>query len=122
MSNLLRTGASWLAGRLSDAAADTVTYRRGSRSVSLAATKGSPQSELDTQFGVLQIVGTPWFIKASLLVLGGETVTPQKNDEIEESNGAKWQVLSTISEQEARESDPFGYSWRIDTKRTEAPS
>lgn len=122
MPDLIAEAAEWIADELADNLSQTVTYRRGGQSVSVAATKGAPITEIDTQLGVLRIVGTPWIIKASLLVLDSETITPRKNDVIEESNGARWQVLPLDGEQEARHSDPFGYAWRIHTKRIEVAS
>lgn len=117
MTNLLATGAAWLAGKLTDHAASTVTYRRGGRSVSVAASKAPVRRLTDEQFGVLDIHECDWLIQASLLVLGGTAATPTRNDEITEADGTKWQVLPLEGEQEARPSDPFGNTWRIHTKR-----
>jgi hypothetical protein len=120
MSDLMQDAASFLADELADNLSQTVTYTRGGQTVSLAATKGAPVTEVDTNFGVLRIVGTTWYVKASLLVYQSVAWTPRKNDVIEESGGQQWLVLSENGEKEARESDPFGYIWRINTKRIEA--
>jgi hypothetical protein len=117
----MQSGASFLADQLSEHASQTVTYRRGGQEIEdLSATKGAPITEVDTTYGVLRIVGTTWFVKASLLVHQSIAWTPQKNDVIEESGGQQWLVLSENGEKEARESDPFGYIWRINTKRITA--
>lgn len=123
MADMMADAASWLVGELADNLSQTVTYWRGGKSISsVKATKGSPVTEIDTQYGILRVIGTQWVIKADLLVYLGSTWEPRKNDVIEESNGARWLVLQDNGEQEARHSDPFGYSWRIHTKRVEAPS
>ena len=122
MSDLLADGASLVANAISDHLSQTVTYRRGGRDITgVKAAKGQPVRELDTQFGVLRIVGTPWFIKPSLLVYSGDTWTPQKNDVIVESDGAQWQVLPTLSEQEMTPGS-FNELMRIETKRIELGS
>jgi hypothetical protein len=121
MADMMADAASFLADQLADNLSQTVTYTRGGQEIAeLAATKGASITEIDTTFGVLRIVGTTWYVKASLLVYQGVTWTPRKNDVIEQSGGQQWLVLSENGEKEARESDPFGYLWRINTKRIEA--
>ena len=103
---------------LGNNAGDTVTYRRGGYSVSLAATKCPVRSEADLQFGILRINECDWIIKASLLVLNSLTVEPQEvGDTITEADGTKWQVMPINGEQAYRPLDPYGTSWRIHTKR-----
>lgn len=117
MPDMLADGASMVADAVSDHASQTVTYRRGTREIpGLKAARGRPIQEFDTQFGVLRIVGMPWFIKPSLLVYSSETWTPEKNDVIVESNGAEWQVLPTQAEAEMVLGS-FGELWRLETKR-----
>jgi hypothetical protein len=120
MANLLATGAAWLAGKLASHAAQTVTYRRGGRSVSIAATKGRTASPTDSQFGILDINECDWIITASLIVLGGSVVQPQRDDEIIEADGQRWHVLPTEGEQVFRPADPQGTLLRIHTKRITA--
>lgn len=123
MADMLQDAAEWFIGELADNLSQSVTYLRGSKQIAgLAATKGAPRKELDTQYGILKIVGTDWIVKADLLAYLGTPWTPQKNDVIEESSGARWQVLQDNGEQEAGPSDPYGYAWRIHTKRIEVPS
>lgn len=120
MADLLQTGTTWLAGQLASHAAQTVTYRRGSRSVSVAATKAPVRRVADDQFGILDIHECDWIIRASLLAFSGTPIEPEKGDEIEESSGATWQVLPIEGEQQSRPSDPFHIMHRIHTKRVEA--
>lgn len=117
MADMLQTGAAWLAQQRTAHASQTVTYARGGRSVSLAATPAPVRRVDDSQFGILTITERDWLISASLLVLSGAVATPQKNDTITESNGAVWQVLPIEGEPEARHSDPYGYTWRVHAKR-----
>jgi hypothetical protein len=120
MADLLADGASLVADAISDYASQTVTYRRGGKDITgLKASRGQPIREIDSQFGVLRIVGMPWFIKPSLLVYGSETWIPQKNDLIVESNGAEWAVLPQDAQAELVLGS-FGELWRVETKRIEA--
>lgn len=122
MADLFATGLSVLATALSNNAGKTVTLRRGGKSTTgVAAVKGDSLSQVDTEFGVLRITGTPWIIKASLYAFSGTPVEPQKNDVIEEADGSQWMVLPDDGEKEARASDKYGNSWRIHTKRHQAP-
>lgn len=122
MADVFTTGLSVLATALSNNAGKAVTLRRGgNQTTGVAATKGDPITEVDTQFGVLRIVSTPWIIKATLYAFSSVAVEPQKNDVIEESDGSQWQVLAPDGEKEARPSDKYGNSWRIHTKRIDAP-
>jgi hypothetical protein len=121
MADVFTTGLSVLASALSNSAGKAVTLRRGGKETTgVAATKGDPITEVDTQFGVLRIVGLQWIIKASLYAFNADAVEPQKNDIIEEADGSQWQVLAPMGEKEARPSDKYGNSWRIHTKRIEA--
>ena len=120
MPDLLADGAELVADAISDYLSQTVTYRRGTKDITgLKAARGQPVREIDSQFGVLRIVGVPWFVKPELLVYSAETWTPQKNDLIVESNGQQWQVLPTLGEAELVLGS-FGELWRIETKRIDA--
>lgn len=121
MADLLADGAALVADSISGYVSQTVTYRRGGKSIAnLKAARGSPVREVDTEFGVLQIVGIPWFIKPSLLVYSSTTWEPQKNDVIVEESGAEWIVVSDAAQQE-HVLGSFGKLWRVETKRIKAP-
>ena len=120
MADMLADGAAMVADAIGTHASQTVTYRRGSRDITgLKAARGQPIREIDSQFGILRIVGMPWFIKPELLVYSSETWTPQKNDLIIESNGQQWQLLPTQAEAELVLGS-FGELWRVESKQTEA--
>lgn len=122
MPDLMQTGASWLVSQLATNASQSITYRRGSHSTAttIAATKCPVRSEQDREFGILRIGSCDWIIKASLLVIGGVTVEPQKNDVIVESDGQEWQVLAENGEDCFRPFDPHRTAFRIHTKRIDA--
>lgn len=117
MADMLADAAEWLAGQMPDYLGQTVTYRRGGASVSLAATKAPVRRQTDPTFGLLIPDECDWIIKASLLVLNSATVEPREiTDTIEEANGKRWQVMPSEGEAAYRQSDPFGNAWRIHTK------
>jgi hypothetical protein len=120
MANVFTGAIAQHAVALRNNAGQTVTYRRGGLSVSLAATPCDSRAEVDLQFGVLNLAPKDWIITASLLVLNSVTVTPQKNNTIEESDGTIWQVLSDGVEPPWRYSGPTQDMLRIHTKRIDA--
>lgn len=120
MPDMMADAATWFTNQLADNLSQTVTYRRGGLSVSLAATKCMVRAE-STPEGNIDFNPCDWLIKASAVILGGETVEPNKNDVIEESDGQKWQVLPLAGEPEFRYSDQFRTCYRIHTKRTVEP-
>lgn len=119
MADCLQTAAAWLVDQLAANASQSITYRRGAKSTAttIAATKCPVRSEQDTEFGILRIGSCDWIIKASLLVIDGATIEPQKNDVIEESDGQKWMVLADQGEDHYRPFDPHRTAFRIHTKR-----
>lgn len=122
MADMLATAAEWLAGEQTSHLSETVTYRRGGTagdSVSLEATPGPIRNGADATFGILRINERDWLIDAELLILDGETIEPQRNDEVVQASGAVWQVLPNDVELEARLL--IGGKWRIHTKHTKAP-
>ena len=75
MTNLLQTGASWLAAQLAAHAATAVTYRRDWREVTVNATLGRIDADQGTERIDREII-----LPAASLVLSGETVTPEVGD------------------------------------------
>lgn len=120
MADLMQSATSWLVDQLADNLSQTVTYTRGGLSVSLAATKSTVRAESAVEVNV-DFQPCDWIIKASALILGGETVEPQKNDTITESDGQVWLVLPLETEPEFRYLDQYRTAYRVHTKReTEA--
>lgn len=120
--NILEDAAVWLTDQLKYNLSQTVILKRGTTAATtgVAATKCSTTAQADTEYGILQVTGSDWIIKASAYVIGGSVVEPQKNDLITDANGDIWQVLAPFAgEQEYRPLDPQATAWRIHTKRTE---
>jgi hypothetical protein len=117
MADMMQSGASFLADQLSEHASQTVTYRRGGQTVSIAATKCPIRSESDGQYN-LDFEPCDWIVKAESLVLGSVDVEPQPvTDVIQESDGQKWEVLDLQNEPCFRPLDPYRTMFRIHTKR-----
>lgn len=122
MSDRLRTGAAYLAGRRKAYAATQVTYCRGDDSVAVYATVERTEWDIQRSDGsVLQSRSRDYLIAAADLVLDSELVKPQPGDTIQEIIGEETVVFTVTpmgDEQAARHSDPYGLTWRIHTKRT----
>lgn len=112
MPDLMQDAASFLADELADNLSQAVTYKRGSQTVSLAATKCPVRPASDPQVNQ-DFSDCDWIVKASLLTLG----EPQPTDVIEESDGQQWEALDLATEPCFRPLDPFNTAYRIHTKR-----
>ena len=88
MANLLDTAATWLRGKLQSHAATAIVYKRGAAEVELTATVSSTVFRYsDPNSGaVIRTVSRDFLIAVEDLVLGGEAVTPLRNDVIEETD------------------------------------
>lgn len=120
MADMIQDAAEWLADEQADHLSRSITYRRGgtTTATTIAAVRCPLKNGLDKQFGILRVNERDWIIKASLLVLNGATVEPQKNDEIIDTDDSVWLVLPTELEPEARLLT--GDAYRIHTKRITA--
>lgn len=120
MADLLQRGNTWLADTLRAHVSQTVTYWRCSKSVSVAATVGQTLYQVEDQgTGIAtQWESRDFLIKPALLVIAGETITPEVGDEIE-FDGKRYQVLPPSGEKHSRDSGPYGYLLRIHTKLIE---
>lgn len=80
---------------LNAAAGETVTYKRGSSTVSITAVVGQSQfDEVSTTGEIRPLSKTVDFlVKPSALVLDSETVLPQRGDQIEKADGSVYDVL-----------------------------
>ena len=123
MSDLLRTGSDWLAGQLGRHASGQVEYFRGDDSVTVNATVGRTEFEIDDGSGVLQrIEARDFLIAAGDLVLAGQAALPQRGDRIKESqNGTVYvyEVMAPGQEPHYRFSDPYRKLLRIHTKQVD---
>lgn len=125
MPDLLSNSTSWLAGRLQNAAGETVTYERGLDSASLTAVIG--RTEWDSIEGeglVTRIESEDFLIEAADLVLAGEQTEPQRGDRIKRTIGGTTHVFEVLPFGAAGDEQPFRYSdrsrslLRVHTKHT----
>lgn len=119
MSDLLQTGAAWLANRLSDSASTLCTYHRGNSYAQLRATVGSSTFEAQNQSGVIETWQSRDFImKASSLPFGD----PRRHDRVVQTiNGVDltYEVATPQGMPVFRYADPFRQMVRIHTIATE---
>jgi len=123
MTDLLQTGSDWLESKRHLHLTRTVTYERGSSSVSLQATIGK------TEFGVVDESGfeqrydaRDFLIRSSDLVLDGKPALPERGDRIRDADGATvyvYEVMAPGQEPVYRYSDPYRKTLRVHTKLIE---
>lgn len=120
MSDLMADGASFVAEQLTENLSRTVSYYDASaaQTITVQATKCPVKRGIDPEFGVLRINECDWLIAASELAINGTAFEPAKDDKVTDGTEV-WQCLPLDgnAEQEARPLDPFGYAWRVHTKR-----
>ena len=125
MTNLLATGAIWLAARMRESASSSVAYKRrlesGTiRSVTLNATPSN--TSFETQRGdeeVVSLESRDFLITTADLILASVAALPERGDWIEETVGAttyKYEVLFLNGEPQYRFADPYRKQLRIHTK------
>ena len=118
MTNLLAAGASWLADQLATHASESVAYRRGALTATLAATESVPPPALRDENGVLEVVSDRDFsFKAATLILGTKLILPQRGDRLTKTNGEIYEVMHLEGANCYRNMDASGYLLRVHTKR-----
>ena len=122
MPDLLAFGMDWLADRLKAFAARTVVYRRGTEDVTVAAVIGRTLLKLDDGYGGVRMEWTDrdFLIRPEDLVLGGNTVLPERGDTIRETVETTtfvYEVMAPGKEPAWRWSDPHRQMLRIHTKQ-----
>lgn len=121
MSNMLQAGAEFLKDKLHAAASRSITYTRGANSVALTAVIGRTPFRVQSSGpggARSQITWSErdYLIAAAELILGGSLTTPQKGDQITDSDGT-FELVSINAEPCYRNSDPYGIQLRCHTKR-----
>jgi len=121
LADLLETALNWLESQRHKHRTKTVLYQRGGDSVELLATIGRTLFEVDDGYGVIQrIESRDFLVTVAELILGGETVSPERGDLIRETQGASvyiYEVLAPGKEPHWRYSDPYRRTFRIHTKQ-----
>jgi len=116
VSDMLGTGATWLAAQRHTHLTASVEYARGTDTVTLAATVGQTAFEDEDQYGrTLRTVSRDYLARAADLIIAGETVFPEPGDIITDDAGS-FEVMSPTGEPEWRWSDGIRATIRIHTK------
>jgi len=120
MADLLANAATWLAQQRTKHLSQPVLYRRDSDSVTVFATIGKTEFEIDDDYGVVQrIESRDFLILTADLVLAGVFSLPQRGDIIEEMSGSEtlqYEVTAPGKEPCWRYSDLHRQTLRIHTK------
>lgn len=123
MTNLLRSGMDWLATQLKTQASSSVTYSRGTQSLTLAATLGRHrQADLGDQPGAeVDVSLTVMTFDAADLLLGGVLIKPERRDVVSFTDHGvafEFEVMPLDGERCWKESDAFGKRLEIRLKVT----
>ncbi len=124
MADLLQKASDWLQLQRRKFMSRTVVFQRGEQTLEVAATIGQTVFEVDDGTGAaLRVESQDFLITASELVLGDQTVTPQRGDRITETDGDHsyvYEVMAPGDEPCWRYSDPYRRTFRIHTKLAES--
>ncbi|WP_417849410.1 hypothetical protein [Thalassoglobus sp.] len=122
MADLLANAASWLAQQRTKHLTQQIVYRRETLSVTVPATVGKTEFEVDDEFGVVQrIESRDFLILTSDLILDGTVTIPERGDVVEEQAGTQtlqYEVNAPGKEPCWRYSDLYRQTLRIHTKAT----
>ena len=113
--DLLATAATWFADQLQANLATSITYRRGGTDLSISATKGASQHQVDQMTGVFSWFDQDWLIPAEVLTIG----VPLSGDKIVYGT-EEFEVLPATGEECWRWSDNHETIYRIHSKRIKA--
>lgn len=98
----------------------TVSYQRGGETIALAATIGRTTFEQTDPHGVIhRTESRDFLVRATDLVLAGETTLPEAGDRIRETMDGTtyvYEVMAPGHEPPFRTSDPYRRTLRIHTK------
>ena len=123
MSDLLQTGANWLRDTMETSASQSVTYSRGSSSVTLTATFGHSLLKVADGHNGVRVVRTDrdFIIRSSAIDFGSGPVLPRRGDTIvckadDGTTNLTYVVAAPRGEPDYRSCDPYGVSLRIHAK------
>lgn len=120
--DLLAIGQAWLHETLPNVAASDVLYTfRDGGEVTVKATRAERVESVEASTGVTIRFDQPdWIISKSLLVVFGQSVTPQVGDTITTPEGNVFEVCHVgDGEPPAVDSDRYDNAWRIHTHKVE---
>ncbi|HBG25671.1 MAG: hypothetical protein A2Y10_02475 [Planctomycetes bacterium GWF2_41_51] len=115
MANLLKTGIQFLADKLKAHASETVIYKRGADTVTICATFGKTNYQIEDDSG-FQIGGqiTDFLFDAEDLIIDGLLTVPKAGDQIQ-TDSAIYEALF-LQDGCWRYSDPYRKIIRLHTK------
>jgi hypothetical protein len=120
LTDILRAGSHWLQEQRKKHASRSVLYRRGTETVTVAATVGRTVFEQDDGAGsVMRTEVRDYLIDSADLIIEFKPVLPEKGDRIEEIEGTNkfiYEVMPIGREPHWRYSDPYRKTLRIHTK------
>ncbi len=118
MADMLKNGMSWLESQRKNHFSSPVIYRRGEDFTELSATIGKTIFKVEDEYGrVVHYESRDYLISNADLIIGGENILPEVDDEIIE-NGHIYEVMAPANEPEWRYSDTHRQTLRIHTKHT----
>ena len=121
MTDLLQQASDWLEAMRHQHATQPVTYHRSVDNVSLPATVGKTDYEVEDDYGFrVKAEVIDFLIMAEDLVLGGQKTLPQSGDQIRMTRGEETMVFEVMALADQgcwRYSDSFGQTIRIHTKQ-----
>ncbi len=116
MSNLLVSGAAWLAGQLRSHASLGIVYVRGTQQVSLGATAGTTEFQIEDMGGLrIEHSDRDFILPVGSLVLGNVITEPRRGDRVLEG-GLTYEVMAPGNVQPYR-FDAHRQLLRVHTKR-----
>jgi hypothetical protein len=121
MTNLLQDGVTWLGGKLKDHAGVSVTYQRGTDSVSITATPTLHEYQVvdDEGFGIMML-SRDYLVHAADLVLNGSAISPRSGDRVIETIDGVSQTFELMPLGQLHEyqpADPDGTLLILHTKK-----
>lgn len=116
--DLLANAEQWLAGVHKASVSQTVSYQRGSESVSIKATAGlSDSASVDRSGMQIAYTGQQWLIEASDLILAGAVTKPVVGDLITHGSVVYRVVAESTGDRPWQTSGANGTVIRVFTKR-----
>lgn len=116
---MLDRGNGWLAAKLIQHTSREVVYRRGAQTVTVRAVVGTTLLKMSDEYGGIRMEYTDrdYLIRSADLIIGGEVVTPDEGDIIEDARDGHYQLMTIPGEPSWRWSDPNHHMLRIHAKK-----
>jgi hypothetical protein len=120
MTNLLDTGATWLADQRHKHLTKSVVYRHGDAGVVLSATIGRSEFASNAADPTIETwESRDYIVRTADITFGGQVMLPVRGDQIEETDGGvtySYEVMAPAGQTPWRYADDFRRELRIHTK------